>query len=42
MTDPRNARQTWESGVLARTLKSPERKPEFSTSPGIPLKTLVA
>jgi len=38
MTDLINARQNWEQGPLARTLKkSPERKPEFTTSPGIPL-----
>jgi methylmalonyl-CoA mutase N-terminal domain/subunit len=32
------SKQAWESGPLARTLKkSPERKPEFTTSSGIPL-----
>jgi hypothetical protein len=37
MTDPGNAGQIWESGVLTRTLNSPEHKPEFTTSSGIPL-----
>src|SRR5512143_2743280 len=32
------SKQAWERGPLARTLKkSPERKPEFTTSSGIPL-----
>jgi len=32
------SKQKWEQGPLARTLKkSPERKPEFTTSSGIPL-----
>ena len=38
MTDLINAKQNWEQGPLARTLKkSPERKPELTTSSGIPL-----
>jgi len=33
-----DSKRAWESGPLARTLKkSPERKPEFTTSSGIPL-----
>ena len=33
-----DSKKAWESGPLARTLKkAPERKPEFSTSSGIPL-----
>jgi len=32
------SKQAWEQGPLARTLeKSPEHKPEFTTSSGIPL-----
>jgi hypothetical protein len=38
MTNTRNAKQNWEQGPFARTLKkSPERKPECTTSSGIPL-----
>jgi len=33
-----DSKKAYESGSLARTLKkSPERKPEFTTSSGIPL-----
>jgi len=38
MTNPLNAKQNWERDTPARTLeKSPEHKPEFTTSSGIPL-----
>ena len=38
MPTPSDSKQAWEAGPLARTLKkSPERKPEFTTSSGIPL-----
>jgi len=36
MTDLKHAKQNWEKGPLARTLKkAPERKPEFTASSGI-------
>src|SRR6266849_1152155 len=39
MTDLPEARQRWEEGVLGPALrKSPERRPEFETSSGIPLE----
>ena len=38
MPTPSDSKQAWEAGPLARTLKkAPERKPEFTTSSGIPL-----
>jgi methylmalonyl-CoA mutase N-terminal domain/subunit len=41
MIDLLNSKQNWEKGSVARTLKkAPERKPEFTTSSGIPLDRL--
>ncbi len=38
MSTASESKKAWESGPLARTLKkAPERKPEFTTSSGIPL-----
>ena len=38
MSNALDTKRAWEAGTLARTLrKSPERKPEFATSSGIPL-----
>jgi len=38
MSTPLESKRTWEQNTLAKTLKkAPERKPEFTTSSGIPL-----
>lgn len=38
MSTVSDSKRGWEQGSLARTLKkSPERKPEFTNSSGIPL-----
>jgi hypothetical protein len=43
MPTPSDSKQAWEAGPLARTLKkAPERKPEFTTSSGIPLDKMSA